>query len=112
MQKKVFCGCTGKYNKAECHKIPSRLFHTGNGSFISHEYEGIQNVVEGLWLFGTFHEPGYIKKRNLLCLRKKVNKLKLELKEVKFLTLTSDIWSNRKKSFIGFTCHWICNEKI
>ena len=50
--------------------------------------------------------------RNAICsaYEKKVNQLKLELKEVKFLSLTSDIWSNRKKSFIGFTCHWIDEE--
>lgn len=33
--------------------------------------------------------------------------LKESLKSVQYVCTTADIWSSKKKSFFGYTCHWI-----
>ncbi|XP_054711079.1 uncharacterized protein LOC129220674 [Uloborus diversus] len=39
-----------------------------------------------------------------------VAKIKLELQEVPYVCTTIDIWSSKKRSFIGVTAHWITND--
>lgn len=39
-----------------------------------------------------------------------VAKIKSELEEVPYVCTTIDIWSSKKRSFIGITAHWITND--
>lgn len=39
-----------------------------------------------------------------------VAKIKSELQEVPYVCTTIDIWSSKKRSFIGVTAHWITND--
>lgn len=39
-----------------------------------------------------------------------VDYLKIIIQHVPFISLTSDIWSSRKKSFMGMTIHWITEK--
>lgn len=41
---------------------------------------------------------------------KQVSQIKSELKEVDHVCTTIDIWSGKKRSFIGVTAHWITSE--
>ena len=51
----------------------------------------------------------FVKKVKLLH-EKKVTEIKIELRKCEFVCTTADIWSARKRSFLGITCHWINPE--
>lgn len=41
-----------------------------------------------------------------------VAKIKSELEELPYVCTTIDIWSSKKRSFIGVTAHWITNDLL
>lgn len=38
---------------------------------------------------------------------KKLSSIKERMKFVKYICTTSDLWSSRKRSFLGVTAHWV-----
>lgn len=36
-----------------------------------------------------------------------IKSVKTDLGKAKFVSTTADIWSGKKRSFLGMTCHWI-----
>lgn len=46
------------------------------------------------------------------CFDEQVENIKREMEDIEFVCITTDIWSGRRRSFLGVTVHWIHPETL
>lgn len=68
------------------------------------------NLFEGMGL--NIISRGTVTKKIFDLSKKHIDETKLILQNVQYVCTTADIWSSKKRSFLGVTCHWLDSDTL